>query len=135
MKTFILFLLLTVFVCGQYQADTMNVSIVIPADSLVIDQIETLECFFQESVFAGNIGLRDSMSIAEARALGGVLDTTFQGSPDHFTYNVIANGNYFNFAIFGLAIYCYYFAVRLPKNTIMRLYHSYQVKFDKYLFP
>lgn len=104
MKTLFLILLFPLLVFCQYHQDTMNVSITIPTDQLVIDQIETLECFFQESAIAGNISLYASMSIEEARTLGGVLDTTYQGSLNYFTYNVTANGNYFNFAVFGLDV-------------------------------
>ena len=48
MKTLILVLLLVIAVYGQYQPDTMQVRVTIPAPQEVIDQVVTLECFFQE---------------------------------------------------------------------------------------
>lgn len=101
MKTLFLILILVVFGCGQ-TVDTMFVDINIPAPQEVIDQIQTLECFYQEDAVASNIGLYTSMPLSEARALGGVLGSTYQGLQTNLELEVTANGNWFNFAVFGL---------------------------------
>ncbi len=41
-------------------------------------------------------------------------------------------GMFRNFVLLIMPIWCIYFAFKLPSNTIMKLYYSIQIRFDKY---
>ena len=101
MKTLILFLLFTAFACGQYQQDTLSVDISFPAfPQEVIDNIDHYQWFTETKPQGQNMELYEGMPLAEALAL---VDVTV-GTPMQFPFNieVLANGDQFNVAVFGL---------------------------------
>ena len=101
MKTLLLFLLFTAFACGQYQQDTLQVDISFPAfPQAVIDNIDSYQWFIETKPQGQTMELYSGMPLDDALALANVTI----GTPVQFPFNVelLANGDQFNVAVFGL---------------------------------
>ena len=101
-KTLTIFLILVVAACGQYQPDTMNVSISIPAPQEVIDQVDTLRAYIETRPLGSQMYILQGMPLAAAVALGGTDVQLVQGTQFSFGYELPANGYQFHVGVFAL---------------------------------
>ena len=102
MKTLFLILLIPVITFCQFQQDTMQITINIPAPQEVIDEIYELRTYIETRPVGQQMFLYSGMPIDEAEALGGVLVQSDSGIVTSFGYGLLANGYSYNVAIFGL---------------------------------
>ena len=95
-------LLLTTYACSQFQPDTMNIAISIPAPQEVQDSVRTLRCYIEKVPVGQQLALYNGIPLASARALGGVLTSTYQSNQLSFGLEVEANGEQYAVGVFGL---------------------------------
>ena len=101
MKT--LFILLAVLIfntCGQFQPDTMNISVSLPAPIVAAD-ITTLDVYLETVPVGQQLVLYRGIPLSVAQSLG-VLNQTYPGLQMNFGLEVEANGGQYAVGVFGL---------------------------------
>ena len=102
MKILTVLLLLVVAACGQFQPDTMNVSIGIPAPIVTAD-ITTLDVYLETAPIGQQLALYNGIPLSVAQSLG-VLNQTYPGLQMNFGLEVEANGEQYAVGVFGLDV-------------------------------
>ena len=102
MKILYILLLIVSFAYGQYQTDTVRVSLDLPGSTPqeVIDQVGMFKVFAEHFPQGQQAQLFSGMSLAQANAVGGT--TVQQGVNLPFSYSFPANGDYYTFCAFAL---------------------------------
>ncbi|MCK5608040.1 hypothetical protein KAR91_39535 [Candidatus Pacearchaeota archaeon] len=101
MKKLIILLFLSFAIYGQsFQQDTMNVDFSVDAPDSVISQIAAYRVFIETYSLPNSAQLYSGMPLALAMSIGGDVVGTNLTIP--FSYSLIANGDQFTVAVFGL---------------------------------
>ena len=99
-KILFILLALTIAACGQFQPDTMNISVSLPA-SIVAADITTLDVYLETVPVGQQLVLYRGIPLSVAQSLG-VLNQTYPGLQMNFGLEVEANGEQFAVGVFGL---------------------------------